>query len=134
MQFHSPPARPSAVHGRQRLGQQGQPLCGLSYAPIRLGQQGKIIRPLLLGPRGLVGCQALAHLRRPFCPLSLSSEGPTPHDCRLRQHFCKPLLVHKHHARLYPLVHGLWLPAGLMQRCRKAQGTCQTKGVRQGVG
>ena len=102
MQFCFPPAFPSAVHGCQCLGQQGQPLCGLSYAPIRFGQQGKIIRSVLPLPVAWWAAGP-AHLRRPFCPLSLGTERPTPQDGRLRQVLCKPLLGRERHQGLCPL-------------------------------
>ena len=46
----SPEALPGVVHHRQRLGQHAQPLLCLSCFPIRLGQQGKIIRQCRLLP------------------------------------------------------------------------------------
>ena len=64
------------VHHGHRLGQQGQPLFGMSAFPIRLCQQAQEIRLPQLGPRGQGGGETLTHLGNAILALSLHGQCP----------------------------------------------------------
>ena len=80
IQLRLPAALARGVRKGQRLGQHGQPFCGLLGVPIRLGQHRKMIRPSHLGSCSPPGSHALAQVRYPRLSLSLRGQRPAPHD------------------------------------------------------
>ena len=110
-------ASPSACLCSHTLRPAGQDNTALSLAPR--------------GPGGPPGPSASAPSLLPLVP---GRRRPTPHDGRLRQVLCKPLLGRERHQGLCPLpVRGLVLPARLMQHVAKSRAGARL-GVRQGLG
>ena len=111
-----------------------KPFFGLSRFSIRLGQQGKKIRPFSSAPMARIGGQALAHLGNPFLSLSLLGQRPAPQDSAHANQSGNPLLSRECYRCFCPLLGRLPLPAKLMEPRQQYQGKSQAKGVRQAPG